>query len=125
MRSLKIQLNSEEISSSINKFSLIIAVFFAGIAGYAYFAFLPFYLASPSIGFSPGQITFVFTFMGVGMAISSWFFGRIRDKTGRRKILFISALVLQKAEILLVFSNQVLRSLLLPFGIILRIRTHR
>ncbi len=103
MRTLKI--NSEEKSHYINKFSLIFSVFFAGISGYAYFAFLPFYLASSSIGFSPGQITFVFTFMGVGMAISSWFFGRISDKTGRRKIFFISALFLQIIIFLLLNLN--------------------
>ena len=94
MKTLKIQLVSDE-SYSFNKFSLVIAVFFAGIAGYAYFAFLPFYLSSPSIGFSPGQITFIMTWMGVGIAISSWFFGRISDKTGRRKLFFITALFLQ------------------------------
>lgn len=116
MRSLKIQLNSEEMSSSINKFSLIIAVFFAGIAGYAYFAFLPFYLASPSIGFSVGQITFVFTFMGVGMAIFSWFFGRISDKTGRRKLFFISALFLQIIIFLLLnLNNHIIYHCILNF----------
>jgi len=105
MGTLKIQLNSEEKSHYINKFSLIFSVFFAGISGYAYFAFLPYYLASTSIGFSAGQITFVFTFMGVGMAISSWFFGRISDKTGRRKIFFISALFLQIIIFLLLNLN--------------------
>ena len=41
MKTLKLQLKTEEQRSSVNKVSLITAVFFAGIAGYAYFAFLP------------------------------------------------------------------------------------
>jgi MFS family permease len=116
MRTLKIQLNSEESNHFINKFSLIIAVFFAGISGYAYFAFLPFFLASPSIGFSPGQITFVLTFMGIGMGIFSWFFGRISDKTGRRKLFFISALFLQIIIFLLLnLSNHIIYHCILNF----------
>ncbi|MHA2281835.1 MAG: MFS transporter [Promethearchaeota archaeon] len=103
MRALKLQLNSEEKSHFINKFSLIIAVFFAGIAGYAYFAFIPLFLESK--GFTDPQIIFVLLWMGVGMAVFSWFFGKISDKTGRRKLFFISALILQIVVFLLLNLN--------------------
>lgn len=93
MKTLKLQLKTEEQKSLINKFSLTAAVFFAGIAGYAYFAFLPMFLESK--GFSVGEITFTMTWMGVGMALFSWLFGRLSDKTGRRKLLFISAIFVQ------------------------------
>ncbi|MHA2088921.1 MAG: MFS transporter, partial [Promethearchaeota archaeon] len=80
------------------------------------FAFLPFYLASPGIGFSPGQITFVLTFMGIGMAIFSWIFGRISDNTGRRKLFFISALFLQIIIFLLLnLSNNIIYHCILTF----------
>jgi MFS family permease len=93
MKTLKIQLKSDEQRSALNKFSLTTAVFFAGIAGYAYFAFLPVFLDSR--GFSDGEIIFILTWMGVGMAVFSWFFGRISDRTGRRKFFFIFALFSQ------------------------------
>ncbi len=93
MKLLKIQIESDEQKFTINKISLTIAVFFAGIAGYAYFAFLPLFLDSK--GFSAGEIIFILTWMGVGMAIFSWLFGRISDRTGRRKLFFIFALFSQ------------------------------
>ncbi|MFX0029618.1 MAG: hypothetical protein ACFE8B_10440, partial [Candidatus Hermodarchaeota archaeon] len=75
MKALRLQLKSEEQKSLINKFSLTIAVSFEGIAGYAYFAFLPKFLESK--GFSDGAILFTMTWMGVGMALFSWFLGRL------------------------------------------------
>ena len=93
MTTLKIQFKSDEQRSSVNKFSLITAVFFAGIAGYAYFAFLPLFLDSK--GFSVGEITFIMTWMGVGMAIFSWIFGKVSDKTGHRKQFFLLGLISQ------------------------------
>lgn len=93
MKTLKLQYKSDEQRLSVNKFFLITAVFFAGIAGYAYFAFLPLFLDSK--GFSAGEIIFIMTWMGVGMAVFSWFFGRISDRTGRRKLFFIFALFSQ------------------------------
>ena len=56
MKLLKIQIESDEQNFTINKISLVLAVFFAGIAGYAYFAFLPLFLYSK--GFSAGEIIF-------------------------------------------------------------------
>jgi MFS family permease len=88
---LRLQLKTEEQKSLVNKFSLTSAVFFAGIAGYAYFAFLPVFLIDTK-GFSVGEVTFTMTWMGVGMAFFSWLLGRFSDKTGRRKLLFISAI---------------------------------
>jgi len=93
MKTLKLQYKSDEQRLSVNKFFLITAVFFAGIAGYAYFAFLPLFLDSK--GFSAGEIIFIMTWMGVGMGVFSWFFGRISDRTGRRKLFFIFALFFQ------------------------------
>jgi len=103
MKTLKIQFKSDEQGFSVNKFSLVTAVFFAGIAGYAYFAFLPLFLDSK--GFSAGEITFIMTWMGVGMAIFSWFFGKISDRTGRRKLFFIFALFCQIIVFLLLNLN--------------------
>jgi MFS family permease len=93
---LKIQnrlIKSEDQKFLVSKISLLTAIFFASLAGYAYFAFLPLFLSSK--GFDPGQVIFIMTWMGIGMAIFSWFFGRISDKTGRRKIFFILALLSQ------------------------------
>ena len=93
---MKIQnllLGSENQKTNLNKISLISTIFFAGIAGYSYFAFLPLYLNLK--GFSAGEITFIMTWMGVGMAIFSWFFGRLSDKTGHRKLFVIIALFSQ------------------------------
>ena len=93
---MKIQnllLDSKNQKTNLNKISLISAMFFAGIAGYSYFAFLPLFLNSK--GFSVGEITFIMTWMGVGMAIFSWFFGRLSDKTGYRKSFVILALFSQ------------------------------
>jgi len=93
---MKIQnllLGSENQKTNLNKISLISTIFFAGIAGYSYFAFLPLFLNSK--GFSAAEITFILTWMGVGMAIFSWFFGRLSDKTGHRKSFVIIALFSQ------------------------------
>lgn len=86
-------LGSENQKASLNKISLVSAIFFAGIAGYSYFAFLPLFLNSK--GFSAGEITFIMTWMGVGMAIFSWIFGRLSDKTGHRKSFVIMGLFFQ------------------------------
>ncbi|MFW9822497.1 MAG: MFS transporter [Candidatus Thorarchaeota archaeon] len=114
MKIQNILVKSEERNLLINKISLTTAVFFAGIAGYAYFAFLPLFLNS--IGFTAGEITFILTFMGVGMALSSWLFGRISDRTGRRKLLFISALLLQIIIfVLLILNNHIIYHCILNF----------
>lgn len=108
------QFKSDEQRFSVNKFSLITAVFFAGIAGYAYFAFLPLFLDSK--GFSVGEITFIMTWMGVGMAVFSWFFGRISDRTGRRKFFFISALFFQIIVFMLLnLNNHIIYHCILNF----------
>ncbi|MFX0082615.1 MAG: MFS transporter [Candidatus Hodarchaeota archaeon] len=103
MKTLKIQFKSDEQRSAVNKFSLTTAVFFAGIAGYAYFAFLPAFLESK--GYSAGGIIFIMTWMGVGMAFFSWFFGRISDRTGRRKFFLIFALFSQIVIFMLLNLN--------------------
>jgi len=93
MKIQKLLLGSENQKTNLNKISLTSTIFFAGIAGYSYFAFLPLFLNSK--GFSAGEITFILTWMGVGMAIFSWFFGRLSDKTGHRKSFVIIALFSQ------------------------------
>ena len=114
MKTLKLQYKSDEQRFSVNKFSLITAVFFAGIAGYAYFAFLPLFLDSK--GFSAAEIIFTMTWMGVGMAVFSWFFGRISDRTGRRKLFFISALFAQIVVFMLLnLSNNIIYHCILNF----------
>ncbi|MHA1915335.1 MAG: MFS transporter, partial [Promethearchaeota archaeon] len=123
MRLLKVHLDSEKGSHTVNKFSLVAAVLFAGISGYAYFAFFPLYLSS--IGFSVGIITFIMIWMGVGMAIFSWIFGRISDRTGRRKLFFISALIFQVVIFILIpLSNNLIYLCVLTFfrGLILGMR---
>ena len=114
MKNLRLQLKTEEQKSFVNKFSLTAAVFFAGIAGYAYFAFLPVFLESK--GFSDGEILFTMTWMGVGMAFFSWLFGKISDKTGRRKLLFISAIFAQIIIFLVLnLSNDIIYHCILNF----------
>lgn len=123
MKTLKIQYKSDEQRSAVNKFSLITAVFFAGIAGYAYFAFLPLFLDSK--GFSVGEITFIMTWMGVGMAIFSWIFGKVSDKTGHRKQFFLLGLISQVIILsLLNLNNNIIYYCILNFfrGIILGMR---
>ena len=93
MKNQNLQLSSESQRTNVSKISLISAIFFAGIAGYSYFAFLPLLLNSR--GFSAGEITFIMTWMGVGMAIFSWFFGRLSDKTGYRKSFVAIGLLCQ------------------------------
>ena len=93
MKIRRLPLGSENQKTTKNKISLISAIFFAGIAGYSYFAFLPLFLNSK--GFSAGEITFVMTWMGVGMAIFSWIFGRLSDKSGYRKLFVIIGLFSQ------------------------------
>ncbi len=114
MKTLKLQYKSDEQRLSVNKFFLITAVFFAGIAGYAYFAFLPVFLYSK--GFSDGEIIFTLMWMGVGMAVFSWFFGRISDRTGRRKLFFIVALFSQIIVFMLLnLNNNIIYHCILNF----------
>ena len=114
MKTLRLQLKTEEQKSLVNKFSLTSAVFFAGIAGYAYFAFLPKFLESK--GFSDGAILFTMTWMGVGMAFFSWLLGKFSDRTGRRKLLFISAIFAQIIVFLLLnLSNHIIYHCILNF----------
>ncbi len=101
-----ILIKSEDQKLLVSKVSLIVAVFFASIAGYAYFAFIPHFLYSK--GFNEGEVIFIMLWMGIGMAIFSWIFGRISDKSGRRKIFFILALLLQVIVLsLLNLSNHI------------------
>lgn len=93
MKTAEIQSESYSQNSARSKYSLIISIFFASLAGYSYFAFIPFFLSSK--GFSDGEIVFMMTWMGVGMAIFSWFFGKISDRTGHRRLFFILGLFFQ------------------------------
>ncbi len=93
MKIQNLHIKSEDQNLLVSKIFLIIAIFFASIAGYAYFAFLPLFLSSK--GFGEGEVIFIMLFMGIGMALFSWFFGKISDKTGRRKLFFILALLFQ------------------------------
>ncbi|MHA1986349.1 MAG: MFS transporter [Promethearchaeota archaeon] len=114
---------SEDQSLMISKISLITAILFASLAGYAYFAFIPAFLRSKN--FSDGQVIFIMTWMGIGMAIFSWIFGRISDKSGRRKLFFILALLFQVILLsLLNLSNHIVFHCVLNFlrGIILGMR---
>lgn len=114
MKTLRIQFKTEEQKSLVNKFFLTIAVFFEGIGGYAYFAFLPKFLESK--GFSDGAILFTMTWMGVGMALFSWLFGRISDKTGRRKLLFIFSIFASIIVFLLLYlSDHIIYHCILNF----------
>jgi MFS family permease len=114
MKTLRIRLKSEEQKSLVNKFSLTIAVFFEGIGGYAYFAFLPKFLESK--GFSDGSILFTMTWMGVGMALFSWLLGKVSDKTGRRKHLFIFSIFASIIVFLLIdLSDHILYQCILNF----------
>lgn len=123
---MKIQnalIKSEDQRLSISKISLIIAIFFASIAGYAYFAFIPRFLYAK--GFSEGQVIFIMTWMGIGMAIFSWLFGKISDTSGRRKLFFILALFLQVIVLsLLNLSDHIVFHCVLNFfrGLILGMR---
>lgn len=93
MKIQNILINAKDQKFIVSKISLLIAIFFASLAGYAYFAFIPLFLSSK--GFLDGQVIFIMLFMGIGMALFSWIFGKISDNTGRRKIFFIFALFLQ------------------------------
>jgi len=61
MKIQRLPLGSENQKTTLNKISLTSAIFFAGIAGYSYFAFLPLFLNSK--GFSAGEITFIMTWI--------------------------------------------------------------
>ncbi len=124
MKERDILIKSEKKEFSGNKFSIIASILFSSLAGYAYFAFLPLFLNSQ--GFSAGEIIFILAWMGVGLAMFSWFFGRMSDKKGRRKIFFIVALCFQIIVLsLLNLSNHIfyhcvfnfLRGLLLGMSI--------
>jgi len=93
LKAIEIQSESSSQNSARNKYSLVISIFFASLAGYSYFAFLPYFFSSK--GYSAGEIVFMMTWMGVGMAIFSWFFGRISDRTGHRRLFFILGLFFQ------------------------------
>jgi MFS family permease len=123
MKTHNLQLESGNHKTTINKISLISAVFFAGIAGYSYFAFLPIYLNSK--GFSAGEITFIMTWMGVGMAIFSWIFGKLSDKTGHRKWFVVIALFSQVIVFSLInLNNNIVYHCILNFlrGLFLGLR---
>ena len=123
MKIQKILIKSEDKNLLISKISLITAILFASLAGYAYFAFIPLFLESK--GFLVPQVVFIMTWMGIGMAIFSWFFGRISDKSGRRKLFFILALLIQVVVVsLLNLSNHIVFHCVLNFlrGIILGMR---
>ena len=116
-------INSEDQKLLVSKVSLIVAVFFASIAGYAYFAFIPHFLSSK--GFNEGEVIFIMLWMGIGMAIFSWIFGRISDKSGGRKIFFFLALLLQVIVLsLLNLSNHIVFFCILNFfrGFVLGMR---
>jgi len=116
-------LGSENQKTTVSKISLIIAIFFAGIAGYSYFAFLPLFLNSR--GFSAGEITFIMTWMGVGMAIFSWFFGKMSDKTGYRKSFVVMGLICQVIIFSLInLNNHIIYHCILNFlrGLFLGLR---
>ena len=123
MKRQNLHFKSETPNLIINKISLTAAIFFAGIAGYSYFAFLPLFLNSK--GFSAGEITFILTWMGVGMAIFSWFFGRLSDKTGNRKLFLIIGLFFQVIVFSLInLNNNIIFHCILNFfrGLFLGIR---
>ena len=103
MKDQKILFETEKKAFSGNTFCMIVSILLSSLAGYAYFAFIPLFLNSH--GFSAGEIIFIMTWMGVGIAIFSWFFGRMSDKKGRRKIFFIIALCFQIIVLLLFNLN--------------------
>lgn len=103
MKALKTEFRFNTKSFLATKISLVISIFFASIAGYGYFAFLPVYFDSK--GFSDGEIIFILMWMGVGIAIFSWFLGRLSDKTGRRKLFFLLGLFFQILIIILIPLN--------------------
>jgi MFS family permease len=78
-------------SMLINKLNLTLSIFFASLAGYSFFAFFPVYLSN--LTYPDGSITFIMTFLGIGIAIFSSFFGRISDGTGKRKVFLTVGLV--------------------------------
>ncbi|MFX1488044.1 MAG: MFS transporter [Promethearchaeota archaeon] len=95
------ELNRKDLS--VSKISLVSSVFFASIAGYAYFAFLPVYLDAK--GFPVEEIIFILMWMGVGIAIFSWSFGRVSDRSGRRKQFFKLGLFFQIVILALIPLN--------------------
>jgi len=123
MKIQRLPLGSENQKTTLNKISLTSAIFFAGIAGYSYFAFLPLFLNSK--GFSAGEITFIMTWMGVGLALFSWFFGKLSDKTGYRKSFIVIALFAQIIIFSLInLSNHIIYHCFLNFlrGLFLGLR---
>ena len=123
MKIQNVLIKSEDQRLLISKISLITAVFFASIAGYAYFAFIPRLLYSK--GFLEGEVIFIMMWMGLGLAVFSWVFGKISDNSGRRKLFFILALFLQVVVLsLLNLSNHIVFHCVLNFfrGLILGMR---
>ncbi|MHA1456366.1 MAG: MFS transporter [Promethearchaeota archaeon] len=75
----------------LNKFNLTLSILFAGLAGYSFFAFFPIYLSNRA--YSDGEITFIMTFLGIGIAGFSSYIGRISDRTRKRKVFLVGGLV--------------------------------
>ncbi|MHA1193598.1 MAG: MFS transporter [Promethearchaeota archaeon] len=75
----------------VNKISLSLSIMFAGLAGYSFFAFFPIYLSNQT--FSEGEITFIMTFLGIGIVAFSSYFGKISDVTRKRKVFLIGGLI--------------------------------
>ena len=84
-------MNLSDRSMIINKLNLTLSIFFSSLAGYSFFAFFPVYLSN--LTYPDGSITFIMTFLGIGIAIFSSFFGRISDGTGKRKVFLTVGLV--------------------------------
>ncbi len=76
---------------ALNKINLTLSIFFAGLAGYSFFAFFPVYLSAQT--YTDGEVTFIMTFLGIGIACFSSIFGRISDGKRKRKIFLIGGLI--------------------------------
>ncbi|MHA1671922.1 MAG: MFS transporter [Promethearchaeota archaeon] len=100
----------------VNKISLSLSIMFAGLAGYSFFAFFPIYLSNRA--YADGEITFIMTFMGIGIAGFSSYFGRISDTIKKRKVFLVGGLVGQLCifVFLMIFNiNDIINFCLLTF----------